>query len=308
MSGDFEAWSRCSWAPAKLNLGLRIRGRRPDGYHLLDSVFVPLALCDELEITGAPGTGVRLRLQGAADGVPAAEENLAYRAAASFLESRGETQHLHIALRKRIPTAAGLGGGSSDAAAVLRTLDAEIGGISPDSLAALALRLGADVPFFLDPRPARVRGIGERIEPLPGLPDLAVLLVHPGTGLATAAVFAGYAAGDRAAGAPEPPSRTRALQRFAQTGRCTPELDWVLQNDLETAARQLCPVLEPLREQLQKAGAQAIAMSGSGPTLYALFPTPEEAREVHDRLGPLLEAHQRRWLTKTVRTPAECVT
>jgi 4-diphosphocytidyl-2-C-methyl-D-erythritol kinase len=308
LSADLDAWSRRTRAPAKLNLGLRIRGRRADGYHLLDSVFVPLALADEIEIAGAPGTGIHLRLEGAARGVPAGDDNLVYRAAASFLESRGEALRLEIALRKRIPAAAGLGGGSSDAGAVLRTLDAEVGGVPPEALAEVALRLGADVPFFLDPRPARVRGIGERIDPLPDLPDLAVLLVHPGTELATAAVFGAYAAGDRGAGRPEPRSPVRELRRFAQTGRHTPELEGALQNDLEAAARRLCPALDPLRDRLREAGAETMAMSGSGPTLYALFPAFEEAREVHDRLGPLLEAHQQRWLTKTVRRPAECVT
>ena len=159
-------------APAKVNLGLRITGVREDGYHCLDSVFVPLDLADEvaLRVEPAETSRVFVSLSGAmASGLPAGPDNLAARAARAFLQRASLTAWVSIELEKRIPVGAGLGGGSSDAGAVLRGLATLFpGGICAEELAAIALELGADVPFFLAPRPARVRGIGERSEPLAG--------------------------------------------------------------------------------------------------------------------------------------------
>jgi 4-diphosphocytidyl-2-C-methyl-D-erythritol kinase len=245
-------------APAKLNLGLRIVGRRADGYHELESVFVPLDLADalEIEIAPAPRPEVALALAGDAAGVPADASNLAARAGAAFLAAAGLARALRIRLEKRIPAAAGLGGGSSDAGAVLRALAAHFpGALPPDALAQLALRLGADVPYFLAPGPARVRGIGERIEPLPGLPAFACVLVNPGVPLATAEVFAAYAGRRPPRPAPAP----------------DPELGLDLANDLAPIAEQLCPALPALRARLLELGARSAALSGSGPTLFGLF-------------------------------------
>ena len=167
-------------APAKLNLGLRIVGRRPDGTHELESVFVPIDLADELELEieeRAEGAAeVALALSGGGEGVPADAENLAVREARAFLDAAGLRARVRVALAKRIPAAAGLGGGSSDAGAVLRALAERFpGAVDSERLAAIALRLGSDVPFFLDPRPALVGGVGERRAPLPGhLPALAI--------------------------------------------------------------------------------------------------------------------------------------
>ncbi len=256
-------------APAKVNLGLRITGRRADGYHELDSVFVPIDWADEVcvELEPAPAQGVRLSFEGNARGVPAGEENLAARAARGFLDAAGLCAVAVVRLSKRIPIAAGLGGGSSDAGAVLRALAALCpDAVAPRVLAALALRLGADVPYFLDPRPARVRGVGERIEPLAALPPLCLLLAHPGVPLATAEVYRAYdalGAGSRDAAA-------------AGSGPALPPgLD--LRNDLEPAALRLCPPLGRLRRQLRELCPHGVGMSGSGPTLFALFPGPEQA-------------------------------
>jgi 4-diphosphocytidyl-2-C-methyl-D-erythritol kinase len=256
-------------APAKLNLGLRIAGRRADGYHELDSVFVPIDWADEvavaLEPAGAPDA--RLELAGAAEGLPAGAENLAARAARGFLEAAGLRAVALVRLTKCIPVAAGLGGGSSDAGAVLRALAALCpGALDPQALAALALRLGADVPYFLDPRPARVRGIGERVEPLLELPPLWLLLAHPGVPLATADVFRAYDALGQQAPDPGASPRPPAL---------LPGLD--LGNDLEPAALRLCPPLARLRRRLRGICPHGVGMSGSGPTLYALFPSRQEA-------------------------------
>jgi 4-diphosphocytidyl-2-C-methyl-D-erythritol kinase len=245
-------------APAKLNLGLRILARRPDGYHELASVFVPLDLADaiELEIASAPRPELTLELAGECAGVPADASNLAMRAAAAFLAAAGLSRALRLRVTKRIPVAAGLGGGSSDAGAVLRGLAARFpGALTAPALARLALELGADVPYFLAPRPARVGGIGERSEPLSGLPELACLLVNPGVPLATAGVFAAFDA--------RPAPARPAFDR---------ELGLDLGNDLEPAALRLCPGIAPLRERLLALGARAVGLSGSGPTLFGIFP------------------------------------
>ena len=245
-------------APAKLNLGLRVLGRRADGYHELSSVFVPLDLADEIELESAPAAqpAVTLELAGASAGVPADASNLAARAASEFVAEAGLAAAVRLRLTKRIPAAAGLGGGSSDAGAVLRGLAQLHPGALPQSaLARLALRLGADVPFFLDPRPARVSGIGERSRALASLPELAFLLVNPGEPLATARVFESYDA--------RPLPARRAFE---------PGLGLDLANDLEPAAERLCPAIGPLRERLRELGASAVALSGSGPTLFGLFP------------------------------------
>ncbi len=250
-------------APAKLNLGLRVLARRADGYHELASVFVPLDLADaiDLEIAGATASAVTLELAGEIAGVPADASNLAVRAAAEFLAAAGLARSLRLRVTKRIPVAAGLGGGSSDAGAVLRGLAESFpGALAPPVLARLALRLGADVPYFLAPRPARVSGIGERSEPLAALPALACLLVNPGRPLSTASVFAAFDA--------QPTSARRSLD---------PELGLDLANDLEPAAERLCPAIAPLRERLRALGARAVGLSGSGPTLFGIFRDTAEA-------------------------------
>jgi 4-diphosphocytidyl-2-C-methyl-D-erythritol kinase len=266
------------FAPAKVNLGLRILARRSDGYHELESLFVPLDFGDalRLEISEAAAPGVSLRVEPAGSGAPADASNLAVRAAELFLAEARLALRVEIALEKRTPVAAGLGGGSSDAAAVLRGLASLAPRpLEPGRLAALALRLGADVPFFLDPRPAFVRGIGERIEPAAGVPSLPLLLAGPGEPLATREVFRAYdvlcAERERVA-APPPRDLAGITQDPAALAR-------LLGNDLEPAALRLCPAIRRLRGELDARGALAVGMSGSGPTLFGVFPSLEAARE-----------------------------
>lgn len=278
-------------APAKLNLGLRIRGRRPDGYHLLESLFVPLDLADRLRVEvrawkpDQPAADrVRLELSGErAAGVPADASNLACRAAAAFLTAaRRDDLGVVLGLEKRIPSQAGLGGGSSDAGAVLRALAALLpGAVGPGALASLALGLGADVPFFLDPRPAWVSGIGEQIRPLASFPPLAVVLLHPGTGLSTAEVYAAY---DALAGALTPlrPGPTVGPPEAILEAEALARL---VENDLEPAALRLCPPIERWRRRLADAGAVAVGLSGSGPTLFGVFRDESEAREAATMVG-----------------------
>jgi 4-diphosphocytidyl-2-C-methyl-D-erythritol kinase len=285
---DFIATRR---APAKINLGLRILGRREDGYHLLESLFVPVDLADELRVEAAPGRpgGVGLTLiraedaaEGVLEGIPEDERNLAWRAASRFLEAAGTEARVHITLTKRIPSAAGLGGGSSDAGAVLRLLSQLLGApLSPQALAALALTLGADVPFFLDPRPALVTGIGEMITPVDTLPSLPLVLANPGESLATAEVY-GVADVLAATLTPvEPGSTMRALSGLQNARSASSRADLLaglVRNDLEPAAMRLCPPVGRLQRALREGGALAVGMSGSGATVFGVFESDEAAR------------------------------
>ena len=298
-------------APAKLNLGLRITGRRPDGYHELESVFLPLDLADDVFVELAPEPGVRLAVEGPV-AAPAGEENLAYRAARAFLAGAGlEDQGVALRLTKRIPSPGGLGGGSSDAGTVLRALGQLLPGVlGEEALASLALGLGADVPYFLAPRPAWVSGIGERIAPLESFPPLCLVLVHPGKSLATPDVFAAFDAAPVSLTAPDPRPTIRRLStpreqggpaRTAALAGLSGEDWWSLTaNDLEPAATRLCPEVAELREELEATQALAVGMSGSGPTLYGVHAGVDAARDAAARLAARLAGRgARTWVART---------
>jgi 4-diphosphocytidyl-2-C-methyl-D-erythritol kinase len=237
-------------------------------------------------VTASPGDEVRvtLRLRDAAPDVPDDGRNLAVRAARRFLEASGRRAAVEIELTKRIPSGAGLGGGSSDAGGVLRRLR----DLWPDALAAeklerRALELGADVPYFLDPQPAWVTGLGERRAPLPRLPRLSLLLLNPGLPLATAEVFRAFdALHPDPAGSPPLPDPTGAWSPTALGPR--------LRNDLEPAAVRLCPQIRRLRTALEACGALAVGLSGSGPTLYAVLPDRDRAERAGQAFEPPLWA------------------
>lgn len=301
--------------PAKLNLGLRLMGVREDGYHLLESVFAPIELFDRLEIEILPGRAqIELEVTTAeASGLPPAlsrvtsgPENLAFRAAAAFCAARGLEARIRIQLEKAIPAAAGMGGGSSDAAAVLNGLSALTGqGSDGKALAELALGLGADVPFFLDPRPSLVAGIGEIITPIEGLPSSELVIANPGISLDTAEVYRAADALGSALTEPRPGSTMRAFSRLrhengdprdgsspvdafqpsAEARHGASEV-WgeLLINDLEPAARRLCPPVGRLLAALLEAGATGAGMTGSGATVFGVFESNGRAQEAADRL------------------------
>jgi 4-diphosphocytidyl-2-C-methyl-D-erythritol kinase len=290
-------------APAKVNLGLRITGVRADGTHELDSLFAPLDFGDEVAIEVAPAAEASVELALKAETslaaeVPAGRSNLAARAAEGFLERASLACAVRIHLTKRIPAAAGLGGGSSDAGAVVRALaECFPEALAPAAVAELALGLGADVPFFLEPRPALVGGIGERIEPLSPLPALALLLVNPGIALATGDVYRAYDALASGRSGPATATIGARLESLLRGRRVGPRLrgPWdpafdralgdLLANDLEAAAVRLCPPVARLRARLLAAGARAVGLSGSGPTLFGVFEDPAAAAEGSARAG-----------------------
>jgi 4-diphosphocytidyl-2-C-methyl-D-erythritol kinase len=269
-------------APAKLNLTLEVVGRRPDGYHLLDSLVAFTEFGDTLAV--GPGAGLQLRYDGPFAGRldGPVEQNLVHRAARLLAEAAGVPADATITLTKRLPVASGIGGGSSDAAATLQALATfwRIG-IEPADLAALGLRLGADVPVCLAGRPSRLQGIGEIVTPAPALPAVPVVLVNPGVGLATPAVFQArtgpFSAGQGAAGLPaEPPADAAALAR-ALAGAA---------NDLTEPAIRLLPVIGEVLARLERQDSCLLArMSGSGATCFALFPDDPSAASAAARLA-----------------------
>jgi 4-diphosphocytidyl-2-C-methyl-D-erythritol kinase len=283
-------------APAKVNLGLRILGFREDGYHLLESLFVPIDLADRIQIELRDAPAVVFQLESEVPGVPEDGTNLAVRAARAFLGAAGIETGLWLELEKRIPASAGLGGGSSDAAAVLRGL-ARIypNALSPQGLRELALGLGADVPFFLDPKPALVTGVGEEIEPVPGIPAFALLLAHPGTPLATPDVYRAFDASGASLTPVRAGSTIRRISALRESGDHA--LAELLENDLEPAAVRLCPRISELREVIEGNGALAVGMSGSGPTVFGIFRDTIAASQARDRLN--LAAPVRTWLANT---------
>jgi 4-diphosphocytidyl-2-C-methyl-D-erythritol kinase len=263
-------------APAKVNLYLRITGRRADGYHLLDSVMVPVSLYDEIEITTENQTerDTELQIRVACDdpALPTDDTNLAYKAAALFCQEAGTVAEIAITLRKRIPFGAGLGGGSSDAAAVLKRLNQLFARrFSEQQLCSLAVRLGADVPFFILCQPARVTGIGEILTSVPPLPPRWFVIVVPPFGVSTPWAYRQF---------DELPARADAvsadLQRLA-TGQWPP-LSCLL-NDLERAVVPTYPTIQDIKERLVQAGAEGALMSGSGSSVFGIFSGEEMAEQ-----------------------------
>ena len=258
-------------APAKINLGLRVLARRPDGYHEIETLFVPIDLCDELEVREGERPGVHIRVQGAA--LPSDGTNLAVRAAERACAAAGLAPRLELRLRKRIPVAAGLGGGSSDAAAALRAVQQLAPGALPEERCReLALGLGADVPFFLDPRPAIGRGLGEQLEPLSDFPRLWIVLVVFPFGVSTAEVYQGAS---RELTLPAAPSSIPAL--------LGPGLAASPPNDLEAFTARRHPEIELARAALSDQGASMTGMSGSGPTVYGCFGSRAQAQRAARR-------------------------
>jgi 4-diphosphocytidyl-2-C-methyl-D-erythritol kinase len=260
-------------APGKINLFLKVVNRRADGYHEIESLLQKIALFDVLHLT-LGGESISLSCPGAK--VPAGRGNLVYQAAAAFFAATGIAPGVHIVLEKNIPVAAGLGGGSSDAAAVLLGLNRLLeAGLAPETLTAIGLRLGADVPFFIrDYSSALATGIGECLQKVKPLKDYWILLVNPGFGVATKWVYENFPLTSL--------SNPYILARGRKVGRdynvVPPRLFEELGNDLEAVTINRYPEIGEIKKELIKAGAEAALMSGSGPTVFGLFSGKEEAQ------------------------------
>jgi 4-diphosphocytidyl-2-C-methyl-D-erythritol kinase len=255
-------------SPCKVNLLLNILGRRPDGFHDLETVFHPVRVFDRLTFA-RQGQGIELRCS--APGLPTDARNLVHRAAALFFEAAGIKDGVRIELDKRIPLAAGLGGGSGNAATTLLGLNELFGGpLTSDQLHRLAALLGSDVPFFLQNGPALATGRGERLEPLEPLPAMrgvAFVLIHPGFGVSTAWAYQQLARFPHALnGRPGRAQNLVTLLRGADLGAAGAEF----YNSLEAPALEKYPLLALFQEFLRANGAAATLMSGSGSTTFAL--------------------------------------
>jgi 4-diphosphocytidyl-2-C-methyl-D-erythritol kinase len=269
-------------APAKLNLRLCILARESTGFHTLETVFCAISLADALEVR-AGAAGIALRSEGDVEMGPP-DRNLAVRAAERFYRELGRAPALEITLRKRIPSAAGLGGGSSDAAAVLRALNALHDEPFPcEVLLQLGSELGSDVPFFLCGSPlALAWGRGERLLALEPLPPRPVLIAHPGVPMPTAPAF------QRIAELRGADYRAPAFQFDLAALRRWETIAPLAVNDFEPVADQRIPTLPGVREVMREAGAEVAMLSGSGASVFGIFPSTAErdrARELIARQG-----------------------
>ncbi|HEV2435307.1 MAG TPA: 4-(cytidine 5'-diphospho)-2-C-methyl-D-erythritol kinase [Verrucomicrobiae bacterium] len=255
-------------SPCKVNLLLNILGRRADGFHELETILYPVNVCDQLTFARG-GHGVELSCSDA--NLPADSQNLAHRAATAFLQAAKISEGVKIHLEKKIPLAAGLGGGSGNAATTLLALNELFHQpLAPAKLNELAASLGSDVPFFLQNKPALATGRGEKIQKLdvfPAFRDKAFLLIHPGFGVSTAWAYQALARFPAALHGR--PGRARELISSLQTNHW-PAVAGGVYNSLEAPVFEKYPVLALFQEFLRAQGALAALMSGSGSTTFAI--------------------------------------
>jgi 4-diphosphocytidyl-2-C-methyl-D-erythritol kinase len=256
-------------APAKVNLFLRVVGRRTDGYHELDSIFLPVGLSDTVRVEMRSSSQRAVALTGNYGTLPTDERNLAVKAAVRFMAEFNLSAQVLIGLDKRIPAGAGLGGGSSDAGAILRMMAALARINDPPRLAQLATAIGADVPFFLDPRPSRIGGIGERITPLPGIPSWPIVIAVPPIELPTATIFRDLMPTEWSG-----PASDADITAFLAGGMP----DGLFVNDLEAPAFRRFPAIADLKRMMKATGALCASMSGSGGAVFGLFASADAAR------------------------------
>lgn len=261
-------------SPAKINLFLQVTGKRPDGYHNLITLMCAIRLFDTISLTFDTD---RITINCTDPQIPTDHTNLAYQAADRFLKYLNIRGGVSIAIDKRIPVAAGLGGGSSNAATVLRGLNRHFGSpLSDETLRSVGLSIGADVPFFISQEPSIARGIGEELQPYPNLVPYPVVLIFPRFGVSSASVYNNLNLG---------------LTNCKKTITCTvlkhQEFDAKhhLCNDLEPVTISKYPVIQTAKEALLRSGAIGALMSGSGPTVFGIFPDPDIAGKTSQSLS-----------------------
>ena len=254
-------------APAKLNMRLKVTGRRRDGYHELVSIMIPIDLFDHLELQDTRERGITLVCEGMP--VPTDVNNLVHKAARGFFSLTGFREGIAIKLSKKIPVAAGMGGGSSDAAATLLALNEMWSRpLSINELCKIAVELGADVPFFLMGKPCLARGIGEILEPLTAWPKCWYLIVRPPVAVSTAWVYGNL----------KLLLTTGEYDYIKQILNDAPvSVSQILENDLEEVTSAAFPIVETIKKRLIQAGAQRALMTGSGPSVFGVFPTKDQA-------------------------------
>ena len=264
-------------AYGKINLTLDVVGRRKDGYHLLDTVMQTISIWDELEIQHSRQPGVHLQCN--KDSLPTDSNNTAFRAAKFFLEDRGlENEGVYIFIKKHLPSRSGMGGGSADAAAVLRGLNEMYGtGLSADKLMELGAKVGADVPFCVVGGAARCTGVGADVEPIEPMPQCWLVVCKPPTGMSTPRA---YSLLDQ-----YPLSSTQATPRMleAMAAGNLKRIGKGLANRFDETIR-MAPV-RALKRAMMDAGALGSMMTGSGSSVYGIFETEQRAREAMEQLA-----------------------
>lgn len=267
-------------SPAKINLRLDVLGKREDGYHEIESILTRISLYDEVSLHVEDGEGLEVISSGFA---PSGEGNIAYKAAMAMLNRYSGRVRVRIEITKNIPVAAGLGGGSGNAATVLVGLNQMLGlSLSRDELMEIGLQLGADVPFFIFERPAIARGIGERLEEIQ-LPKLWFVLVNPNIPLSTADVYRGL---NLKIGLTKKDFGINMPNSFNGIG--IEGVVELLHNDLEEVALRLHPEIGIVKDSVLSSGALRALMSGSGGTVFGLF---EDRKEAESALKLLLLEH-----------------
>ncbi|MBR5295449.1 MAG: 4-(cytidine 5'-diphospho)-2-C-methyl-D-erythritol kinase [Clostridia bacterium] len=263
-------------APAKINLTLALTGLREDGYHLLESVMQPLSLADTVSVSKIP-SGITISCS--KEGIPLNEKNLCYKAAKAYLDEAKIDGGVKIDLIKCIPDGAGMGGGSSDAAAVLKAMAA----LYPAKvdLFPIAAKIGADVPFFLMGKTCLCRGVGEELTPIsfPLKKSLFCVVLKPKESLSTPEVYRRYDLGKPDFSSPLSDKEIEILN-----GSSPQAFFSLMKNDLELPAMTLLPAVLETKELLLSFGADAAMMTGSGSAVFALFLNEEKAKKCNEQL------------------------
>jgi 4-diphosphocytidyl-2-C-methyl-D-erythritol kinase len=268
-------------APAKINLSLRVVGRRADGYHFLDTIIVPVSLYDEIDIrriraASRHPAGELIQIKCDHPLVPQGRENIVYRAAELIMKKTRKPQPISIHIKKRIPIGAGLGGGSSDAAAALVGLNRLLKlRLSLATIEKMAVALGADVPFFVRARPARARGIGERLRPLRCLPRFWSVIVYPGFPVSTEWVYRNFR---------QKLTKPLVNTSIATSPKSVGEIINRLENDLEAVTFKRYPRIGVFKRKLLREGAPRVLMSGSGSSVFGIFSSKRAAVNAFRRL------------------------
>jgi 4-diphosphocytidyl-2-C-methyl-D-erythritol kinase len=273
-------------APAKINFRLDVLKKRSDGYHELRMIMQRIDLCDEIDIAVSTGSGIRLSCEGSPY-IPSDSSNIVWRAADAILKESRLDAAVSIYLRKRIPVAAGLGGGSSDAASVLIGLNSLLGARLPDEqLRRIALTLGADVPFFISGEPAFAEGVGEILTPLAAIPKLWLLLINPGIHIPTPWAYKNLDL-----------TTEKVAAKLPFLYKSAADVCAILANDLEPVAMHRHPVINDVKEMLVAKGALGSLMSGSGSSVFGIFEDESAAKRAFANI-----AVDSGWFMKVVST------
>ncbi len=261
-------------SPAKINLFLKITGKRPDGYHDLNSLMCCVDLYDTISITF---NTKKISVTCANPKVPEDKTNIAYKAAAIFFKTLNKHEGVKISIKKNIPVGAGLGGGSSNAASVLLCLNRYYGNpFSQKKLISMGQSMGADVPFFIFQKPAIVTGIGENLEAYEGLTSYKVLLIYPGFSVSTTRVYNNYNFGL---------TKYKKKYNLILFKKRNFNIKRHLYNDLEKVTTSWHPEILTVKESLLNHGAKGALMTGSGPTIFGLFSSAKKAQTANYSLS-----------------------